>query len=93
MWDGRFVAVRRTVAEKACYEVGASYPVQGGGNLAAIFGVVPEEEHALPLFLVGICGAEYFLPGVWVYARIVYLGGHCHGRGREILHLFEVEIE
>ena len=80
-------------AEKADEEVGAAYATKLGFDASALVGLIPEEEHALCLFLLGRASHEDGLQCVGVVARSPHGGGCGHGRRCEVLHLFEVEIE
>ena len=61
-------------------------------QLAALLGLVPEEVLALCQFFAGRLGAEDGLQRVGVVARVPRLGGDGHGRGREVLHLLQLEV-
>ena len=55
--------------------------------------VVPEEELALCLFLPLCPGSKYGLHGVWVDTGIENFSTQRHWCGREILNLFQMEIQ
>ena len=74
-------------------EVGAPDAPEGGLNVAAFLGLVPEEELALGQLLALRLGAEYGLERVGVEAGVPSLGGNGHGRGREVLHLLKMEVQ
>lgn len=58
----------------------------------ALFLVV-EEHEILRLLLVGATGDVDGLHGIGVDAGVVHLGAEGHGRGREVLNLFETVAE
>ena len=62
-------------------------------DVAAFFGFVPEEEHALCQFLLGSLGREYGFQGVGMETGIPGFGGHSHGSRSEVLYLLQVEVE
>ena len=74
-------------------EVRAADASQFALDVAPLFGLIPEEELALGEFLALCLGAEDGLEGIRVEACVPGLCGHSHGRGREVLHLLEVEVE
>ena len=56
-------------------------------------GLVPEEKLSLGEFFLGrLCRVDRF-QCVWLIARVPCLGGNGHGRGREVLYLFQLEVE
>ena len=55
--------------------------------------LVPEEEHALGELLALSLGTEDGLQGIRMIARVPCLGGYGHRRGREVLHLLQVEVQ
>ena len=59
----------------------------------AFGGLVPEEELALCQFFFLCLGGEDGLEGVGMEAGVPSLGGDGHGRGGEVLHLLELEVE
>ena len=74
-------------------EVGSSDAAEALFDVAALLGLVPEEVLALGEFVFRTFGGEDGLEGVRVVARVPGLGGYCHRRGGEVLHLFEVKVE
>ena len=51
-------------------------PPHGGeraDDLSALCGIVPEEEAALRLLLLGGYGREYFLTCIWVLSGVLYM--------------------
>ena len=74
-------------------QIGAAYTAQTLLDASSLFGLVPEEVLSLGEFLAWCLGREDFLEGVRVVARIPRLGGVGHRRRREVLYLFEVEVE
>ena len=80
-------------AEELVDKVGAAHAAEGGDEGAALVGLVPEEELALGCLLLGCAGAVEGSQGVGVEAGVPRLGADGHGRGREVLHLLEVEVE
>ena len=61
--------------------------------LAAFFGLVPEEEHALLLLLLWCLCREDGLERVGIVACCPAGGSHGERRGREVLHLFQMEVQ
>ena len=54
-------------------------------DVAAFFGFVPEEEHALCQFLLGSLGREYGFQSVGMETGIPGFGGYGHGSRSEVL--------
>ena len=74
-------------------EVGSAYPAKFTLDGAALFRLVPEEEHALGKLLFLGLGAENRLEGVRIVTRIPGLGRNGHRSRCEILHLFQMEVQ
>ena len=66
---------------------------QFANDVLAFGGFVPEEELALGKFLLGRFGREDGFEGVGMEACVPCFGGYGHGGRREVLHLFELEVE
>ena len=73
-------------------QIGASDAAQFAHNALAFAGFVPEEELPLGEFVLRTFRRENGLQCVGVVARVPHFGGDGHWRGREVLHLFEVEV-
>ena len=74
-------------------QVGATDATQLVDDVATLFGLVPEEELALGQLLALRLGAEHGFEGVGMVTCVPRLRADGHGRGREVLHLLQVEIE
>ena len=74
-------------------EVGSAYPAKFTLDGAALFRLVPEEEHALGKLLFLSLGAEDRLQGVRIVPRIPGLGRNGHRSRGEILHLFQMKVQ
>ena len=75
------------------YQVASSHALQFADDVAAFFGFVPEEEHALSQFLFLCLGREDRFQCVGVESRVPGFCGYGHrGRG-EVLNLFQVEVQ
>ena len=74
-------------------EVGSAYPAKFTLDGAALFRLVPEEEHALGKLLFLSLGAEDRLQGVRIVTRVPGLGRNGHRSRGEILHLLQMEIQ
>ena len=83
----------RVACVESLDEVGASDAAEALFDVTALFGLVPEEVLSLSELVARTLGGEDGFEGVGVVARVPGLGGDGHRRGREILHLFEVEVE
>ena len=62
-------------------------------DATTLFGLIPEKILALGKLLLLALGALDRFEGIGVVARIPCLGGDGHGRGREVLNLFKLEVE
>lgn len=74
-------------------QVCAAYPSKCSFDGSTLVGLIPEEELTLGKLLVGCPCAEHRLKCIRVKARIPRLCGHSHRGRREVLYLFQVEIE
>ena len=59
----------------------------------SVSSVVPEKILALGELLLRPYCRENLFSGIWMKTAVVDFGGHCHRGRREVLHLFEMEIE
>ena len=59
----------------------------------ALFLLIPEEEHALLLFVPGCLGREDGLQGIGVVAGCPAGGGYGERCGGEVLHLLQLEVQ
>ena len=73
-------------------QIGASDAAQFAHYALSFAGFVPEEELPLGEFVLRTFRRENGLQRVGVVARVPHFGGDGHWRGREVLHLFEVEV-
>jgi len=62
-------------------------------DTATLLRLVPEEILALGQFVALTLGREHGFEGIGVVACVPHLGGDGHGRGGEVLNLFEVEVQ
>lgn len=75
------------------YQVISSHALQFADDVAAFFGLVPEEEHALGQFLFLGLGREDRFQCVRMESRVPGFCRYGHrGRG-EVLNLFQVEVQ
>ena len=88
---GRLVG--RTSAVELSDEVGAPYASQFVLYVATLLRFVPEEEHALCLFLARRFGAEHWFERVRIVAGVPCFSADGHRGGGEILYLFQMEVE
>ena len=79
--------------EQAGCEVASVDAVERAQDIVAVVAVVPEEVFALCQFFFWPDGGEYLFAGVGMLAGVGYFGCHGHRCGREVLHLFKVEVE
>lgn len=84
--------IRHAVVELSD-EVGAANAFQLALNAAPLLGFIPEEEHALLELFSRRVGAEYGLKRIRVITRVKSCCTDSHRRRREVLHLFEVEVQ
>ena len=59
----------------------------------ALLGAIPEEEHTLAEFLVRTLGRGNRLERVGMHTRVPGFRADGHRSGREVLHLFQLEIQ
>ena len=74
-------------------QIATSHALELLDDGASFLGLVPEEEHALGKLLALRLGAEDGLQGIGMITRVPSLCGYGHRRGREVLHLLEVEVQ
>lgn len=74
-------------------EVGPSDASQFPLDTLSLLGFIPEEELPLRQLLAWCLGGEDRFKRVRVVSRIPRLGADGHRRGREVLHLLEVEVQ
>ena len=68
------------------------YDAELTNDALALFGLIPEEKHALFKFLLRCVCRIDGLKCVRVIPRIPCFGGYCHGSRRKVLHLFKLKI-
>ena len=79
--------------EQFLSQISAAHTLQSLLDRLAAFGLIPEEELALrQLLLFGVSRID-LLQGVRMIPRIVDLRGERHGGRREVLHLFQLEMQ
>ena len=81
------------VAVKFRYEVWTTDATEALLNASPLLGLVPKEILSLGKLLLLALGAEYRFECIWVVTCVPRLSSVCHGRGREVLHLFQMEIQ
>ena len=74
-------------------QVGATDAAQLVDDVATLFGLVPEEELALSQLLALRLGAEHGFEGVGMVPCVPRLRADGHGRGCEVLHLLQLEMQ
>ena len=74
-------------------EVGSADTTETLLYVTTLLRLVPKEVLALGEFLTLALGREDGLEGVGIVARVPGLCSDSHGRGGEVLHLFEMEVE
>ena len=87
------IRLRRIACVESWDEVSASDATETLFDVAALLGLVPEEVLSLGELVARTLGGEDGFEGVGIVARVPGLCGDGHRRGREVLHLFEVEVE
>lgn len=87
-WSFRLAAC---CAVKAVDEIRSVHAPEFGSDVGALFGLVPEEEHALAELLGRRAGGEDRFERVGMVARGPDGRADGHGSRGEVLHLFELE--
>lgn len=85
--------VGRFGAEQARNQVAPSYAGERAHDARAIGRVIPEKELPLVELLLLCSGSIDLLAGIGMDAGVIDFCGEGHGRGREVLDLFEMEIQ
>ena len=89
---GRFVGIR-ILAVELVENIRTMQSVERTDYVGTIRAVIPEEVFALCQLLLGSSGGKYPLAGIRVDARVIYLSGHGHRRGRKVLHLLQMHLQ
>ena len=90
--DGMTVGKARAAVQLAD-EVCTPNTTQFAINIGTFVFFIPKEELALGQFLTLGTGTKDWFKRIWVVASIPCFGADCHGSGREVLYLLQVEIE
>ena len=82
-----------SMGTKLLDEIRATNTAQALLDATTLFGLVPEEILALcQLVALSLC-TLYGFQRIRIVARVPRLCGYCHGRRREVLHLFQLEVQ
>ena len=81
------------IGTKFLYEILSANAAQTLFDVMALFGLIPEEILSLRQFLLLALGTLNGFQRIGVIARIPCLRADGHRGGREILHLFQLEVQ